>query len=143
MVDETKKEEYAPSPLHKHFNPLIWEEITTEGPQENRSIRYRKWLFDGADFQCGFCGNSGENIQFMALATGVFISCKDDGYTQKIPSIGEDGKEARMLENRIIDQEEMREVLERNGMFRTYFKDNPINIPDTKFPTKNRRTKKK
>lgn len=147
MMSETQKKEYPPSPMHKHFDEVVWEEITVEGPQDNRVMRYRKWLFTQENFHCGICHQAGENIQFMVLPTGVYMSCKDDGITQKVPSITED-EEAIMLENRIIGNEEAIEVTKRNGTFDAYFvgvggTDAKINIPETKIPRRQKKVRKK
>lgn len=136
------------SPMHKHFNELTVQTLTREQMGGNPTVMGRvhamTWLFKKDSFPCGACHLS-DNVQFMVLPTGVYRSCKYDGFTEKIDPINyENGQEATLLEDVICatDEEAMEIVLRYNQQSIYCDPDSSLNLPEYKLPKRPRRTKK-
>lgn len=134
----TKK--YEPSQMHKHLDEVVWEQLSREVPQDNFSIvHYQKWLFRKQDFPCGMQNcRSGDFVKFIVLPTGIYKTCGNCSFTERIDPVNDDGVEAVLLEDRKITDLEndpiIREVLTRYGQLNIYSGERPIQLPKTMYP---------
>jgi hypothetical protein len=143
-----RKTEYTLSPMKKHFAQVIWTQLVREpspDPRNTGRIHAMTWMFTQEDFPCGGCGRK-DTIQFMVLSTGVYRSCKYDGFTERIEPVNyENGQEAILLEDKIVSSnDEALGIIKRYHQEKTYLDpDAPLNLPDYKLPRKAGRSPKK
>jgi hypothetical protein len=142
MTDK-EKEEYPISPMHRHLKQVVWYQLARERPmteggsQESGPVHRMKWLFQQKDFPCGACHRS-DHVKFMVLPTGVYRSCEQEGFTEKIEPIdeGEMHSEAILLEDHLCTTNtEALEVIKRYKQEKIYLDpDCHVFLPAYKLP---------
>jgi hypothetical protein len=149
IMADKEKDEYPLSPMHKHFKEVVWVQLVREHSQsggEDGPIHRMKWLFQQQDFPCDAC-HSSEKVKFMVLPTGVYRSCDNEGFTEKVEAIdyGERGYEAILLENYVcVTNEEAIAVIRRYKQEKIYLdEESRIRLPEYKLPRKTGRKPKK
>lgn len=139
MPETKEKSEYPPSPMHRHLKQVVWYQLTREGSatgREDGKVHRLKWLFDSEDFPCGACHRT-DMVKFMVLPTGVYRSCENEGFTEKIEPIdtGELGAEATLLEDVICTNEEAIDVIKRYKQEKIFLDpETRIFLPEYKLP---------
>jgi hypothetical protein len=140
-----QKSEYQLSPMKKHFDKLIVKLLAREPtpPPNVGRLHILTWLFKKTDFPCGAC-NRIDDVQFMVLSTGVYRSCKFDGFTEKVEPVNDNGQEAILLEDKICSSDtEAMEVIKRYHQERIYCDpDASLNLPEYRPPRKAGRIRK-
>lgn len=139
----TDEKEYKISPMHRHLKEVVWYQLAREptgaamGNQETGPVHRMKWLFQAKDFPCGACHRS-DNVKFMVLPTGVFRSCSNEGFTEKVEPIdeGEMHSEAILLEDVVLKTNaEAIEVIKRYKQEKIFLnEDSHIFLPQYKIP---------
>lgn len=139
----TDKDEYTISPMHRHLKQVVWYQLARErtgsegGNQETGPVHRMKWLFQQKDFPCGACHRS-DKVKFMVLPTGVYRSCENEGFTEKIEPVdeGEMHSEAILLEDFICKTNaEAVEVIKRYHQEKIYLdEDTHVFLPQYKVP---------
>jgi hypothetical protein len=142
MTDK-EKEEYPISPMHRHLKQVVWYQLAREptgnvmGNQETGPVHRMKWLFQSKDFPCGACHRS-DHVKFMVLPTGVYRSCENEGFTEKVEPIdeGEMHSEAILLEDLVLKtNQEAIDVIRRYKQEKIYLnEDSHIFLPQYKMP---------
>ena len=106
---------YEVSPIEKHVENCIHEHIT----MQNGEIIVETWGFYQADFSCGGC-NSPTDVVFMRCPplNNVVKSCKYCGTTEVVTQRHPTSNDpiAELLNTKVIDINEAREFIKRNGI---------------------------
>lgn len=134
-----KQDEYPISPMHKHLDSVVWYQLAREGSptgREDGKVHRLKWLFESRDFPCGACHRN-DGVKFMVLPTGVYRSCSNEGFTEKIEPIdtGEMGSEATLLEDIICDNTQAIEVIKMYRQEKIFLDpETRVFLPEYKLP---------
>lgn len=126
--------------MHRHLKEVVWYQLAREQTptgHEDGKLHRMKWLFLQKDFPCGACHRT-DMVEFMVLPTGVYRSCRNEGFTEKIDPIdeGEMRSEAILLEDVILDKnEDAISVVKRYKQERIYLnEDTRVFFPPYKLP---------
>jgi|GEM_PF-6312861 hypothetical protein len=110
-MTETK---YPISPMHQHLDQVVWYQLVREPSDKPNTgkLHRQKWLFRAQDMPCGAC-HSSKAVKFMVLPTGVYRSCSNEGFTEKVEPIdeGEFPHFAILLEDKIPTNKEAMDVI--------------------------------
>lgn len=91
---ETKKTKYPVSPYGVHVKQCV--SLTLGWNPDTQNAMVRKWLFVPEDFPCPRCRGDGD-IVFMRQSLGVFKSCKECGFTERVYAIEPITKKQRAI----------------------------------------------
>ena len=121
-----KETQYEPSPMHQRLKEVVWYQLAREVTQigmDNGTLHRLKWLFRPQEFPCGNvdCRQS-DTITFMVLPTGVYRTCSNEGFTEKIQPIdeGEMHLEAILLEDIVCNNQQALDVVKMYHQERMY-----------------------
>jgi len=106
-----KKRKYRVTPLQIHTKFCVDEQLR----YVNGQWIVEKWLFTRKDYRCGVCGRA-DDVVFMRLPTGVYLSCTWCGFTEKVEPRDPDTREEKafLLETRNISIVEARQIATRD-----------------------------
>jgi hypothetical protein len=76
--------------MHQHLDQVVWYQLVREPSDKPNTgkLHRQKWLFRAQDMPCGAC-HSSKAVKFMVLPTGVYRSCSNEGFTEKVEPIDE------------------------------------------------------
>ena len=128
--------------MHKHLKEVVWYQLMREpsatGRQDGRLHRM-KWLFRAQDLPCGACHRI-DKVKFMVLPTGVYRSCENEGFTEKIEpiDISEMRQEAILLEDIVCTNQQALDVVKMYKQEKLYLDPDTggVFFPEYKLPSR-------
>ena len=126
--------------MHKHLKQVVWYQLAREASERPNTgkLHRMKWLFRAEDMPCGACRKS-NGVSFMVLPTGVYRSCENEGFTEKVDPIdeGEFPHNAILLEDVIPSNKEAMDVLKMYNQIKIYMDQETggIFFPEYKLPS--------